>query len=123
MGDMVVAVVLEELGLLPADRNQSPARIMVTVFDEQHQLTAYQLSAELRRSGLDVVTYPNPDKLGKQFRHADRIGAQVALIIGPEEESKGEVALKDLTSREQSVIPRSQLSEALRALLDKGSDA
>jgi histidyl-tRNA synthetase len=119
MGDMVITVVLEELGLLPKDRDSSPARVLVTVFDENTIHDSYQLSSELRREGIFTTSYPTTDKLGKQFRHADRIGAKLAIILGPDEITKGEIAIKDLTSGEQKNLPRDQAIEAIRALLDK----
>jgi len=118
MGDMVISVLLEELELLPKDRSFSPARVMVTVFDEEYQLASFQLSAELRQAGLDVYTYPTPEKLGKQFKHADRIGTRLALILGPDEIKDNEVAVKDLSNREQKNLPREGLAQALLALLD-----
>ncbi|MCJ7734111.1 MAG: His/Gly/Thr/Pro-type tRNA ligase C-terminal domain-containing protein, partial [Anaerolineales bacterium] len=118
MGDMVIEVILEELGLLPENRDSSPANVMVTVFDEDSQMAAYQLGAELRRTGLAIYTYPIPDKLGKQFRHAERIGAQVALVLGPDEINKGEVAVKNLSTREQFNIPREELVKAILDQLD-----
>ncbi|MCJ7734637.1 MAG: histidine--tRNA ligase, partial [Anaerolineales bacterium] len=118
MGDMVIEVILEELGLLPENRDSSPANVMITVFDEDSQMAAYQLGAELRRTGLAIYTYPIPDKLGKQFRHAERIGAQVALVLGPDEINKGEVAVKNLSTREQFNIPREELVKAILDQLD-----
>jgi histidyl-tRNA synthetase len=123
MGDMVVSVVLEELGLLPPDRDRSPAPIMVTVFDGDTLEASYQLSAELRGAGLSVYSYPVPDKLGKQFRHADRIGVQIALVLGPDEIKGNQVAVKDLGSGEQVAVPREKAVKAIQDLLDKGSGA
>ena len=123
MGDMVISVILEELNLLPANRDASPARVMVTVFDEETLLAAFQLGAELRKAGLDVYTYPTIEKLGKQFRHADRIGARLALVLGPEELKKDEVAMKDLASGEQTNLPRKDAAQAILKLLDNDPGA
>jgi histidyl-tRNA synthetase len=119
MGDMVVLVVLEELGLLPGQMDRSPAEVLVTVFDDDSLLESYQLASEIRSSGIDVVTYPEPDKLGKQFRHADRIGSRIAVILGPEEIAKNMVAVKNLATRDQKEVPRDKVSEAILGLLDK----
>jgi len=123
MGDMVLTVILEEFGLLPADRDNSPAQVMVTVFDEESQLASYQLCAELRGAGLNVYSYPLADKLGKQFRHADRIGAKIALVLGPDEIKAGEVAIKDLASREQESVNRNEIVKVILALLDNDKPA
>lgn len=119
MGDMVLVVILEELGLLPAKRDASPAQIMVTVFDDDTLLESYQLAAELRAAGLDVVSYPTADKLGKQFRHADRIGARLALVLGPDEIKSGTVAVKDLSTGEQISTSRDSTGQAVLEMLDK----
>jgi histidyl-tRNA synthetase len=123
MGDMVLSVILDELGLLPPNRDASPAQVLVTIFDEESQLASYKLGAELRKAGIPVYTYPTPDKLGKQFKHADRIGARVAVILGPDEIREGKVAIKDLSTREQSTIPREDILQAIRDLLENDLSA
>ncbi len=119
MGDMVVAVVLEELGLLPEQRDRTPAEVIVTVFDEDTLLDSFRIAAELRKAGLDVFCYPEVDKLGKQFRHADRIGSRIAVILGPEEIAAGTVAVKDLQERDQTAVPRDQAAGFISKLLDQ----
>jgi len=123
MGDMVINVILEELGLFPENRGNSPAKVMVTVFDAESQMASYQFSAELRQTGLNVYSYPTPDKLGKQFRHADRIGAKIAVILGPDEISNQQVAIKDLQTREQITVSRAEAAAVIRGILDTESGA
>ena len=123
LGDMVLQVVLDELGLLPSDRDTSPAKVLVTVFSEDTLMASYQLSADLRRKGISVSTYPTPEKLGKQFKYADRIGAQIALVLGPEEIQEGKVAIKNLTTRDQVSVLREDVWQAIRDELDNGSGA
>ena len=113
MGDMVVTLVLKKYGRLPQLSTQ-PAPILVTVFDADHLLEAYRLAAEVRRAGFNVVTYPEPAKLGKQFKYADRIGAKVALVLGPDELANGTVAVKDLRTRAQSTVIRKALIATLQ---------
>ena len=123
MGDMVLNVILEELGLLPENRNSSPAKVMVTVFDAESQMASYQLSAELRQEKIKVYSYPTADKLGKQFRHADRIGAKIAVILGPDEIANQQVAIKDLQTREQITVSRVEAAAVIRDILDTDSGA
>jgi histidyl-tRNA synthetase len=96
---------------------------MVTVFDEDSLMASYKLCAELRQAGLDVYSYPVAEKLGKQFKHADRIGAKIALIIGPDEVKSEEVAIKDLTTREQVSVDRKDLVKTILSLLDNDKSA
>ncbi len=123
MGDMVINVILEELGLFPENRGNSPAKVMVTVFDAESQMASYQFSAELRQTGLYVYSYPTPDKLGKQFRHADRIGAKIAVILGPDEISNQQVAIKDLQTREQITVSQAEAAAVIQGILDTESGA
>lgn len=118
MGDMVITLILEGFGLLPAGLDRSPAPVLVTVFDQELLLASFSLAAELRGAGIKVVCYPEGDKLGKQFKYADRIGAKIALILGPEERAANQVAVKDLFARDQQNVPRSDLAQFVRRMLE-----
>jgi histidyl-tRNA synthetase len=117
MGDMVMLLTLEEFNRLPALENTTPAPVIVTVFDEEHLLSSFLLASDLRKSGLNVNCYPTFDKLGKQFKYADRIGARVALILGPDEMARGEVAIKDLNTREQKSVKRESAQKYIQQIL------
>ncbi len=117
MGDVVISVLLEELGLLPQNRDASPASVLVTIFDENSILPAFSLGTELRQAGIKVSCYPAPDKLGKQFKYADRIGARIAMILGPDEIANGQVSIKDLSTREQTNIAREKAPDFVQKIL------
>lgn len=117
MGDVVITLILEKYGLLPDDLDVNPAPVLVTVFDEERQLASMALAARLRKAGLKVVLYPEAAKLGKQFKYADRIGARVTLVLGPEEAEKGQVAVKNLLSGEQTVVPQEAAVDVIRGIL------
>lgn len=117
MGDMVITLLLEKYNRIPDGLDASPAPVMVTIFDEDHLLDSYKIAADLRRAGLKVATYPTTDKLGKQFKYADRIGAKIAIIIGPDEIDAGQVAIKNLKTREQENISRENMVESIRDML------
>ena len=122
MGDVVITLLLEKYGLLPADLKVNPAPVFMTVFDEERQLASLELAATLRRAGLNVVVYPEAAKLGKQFKYADRIGAKVTLVVGSDEAKNGQVAVKNLMSGEQVVVPQVEAVDVIRAILaDKKS--
>jgi histidyl-tRNA synthetase len=117
MGDVVITLLLEKYGLLPTDLQVNPAPVLVTVFDEERQLASLRLAADLRRKGLNVVCYPEAVKLPKQFKYADRIGARVALVLGPDEAEKGQAAVKDLSSGEQVIVQQEAAAAAIRKIL------
>ncbi len=117
MGDVVVTLLLEKYELLPENINVNPAPVLLTVFDEQRQLASLKLATQLRAAGLKVVVYPEAVKLGKQFKYADRIGARVTLVLGPDEAEKGQVAVKNLLSGEQVTVGQDAVVDVIRGIL------
>jgi histidyl-tRNA synthetase len=112
MGDVMISIILRENGLLP-ELKMVPADILVTSFDEESLSDSFALAAGLRSAGLKVVVYPNPAKLQKQLKYADRIGVRFALIAGPDERAAGQVTVKDLVERTQDTLPREQVAALL----------
>ena len=98
MGDVVISIILKELNKLPEFKIY-PASVLVTVFDENTLSASFSLAATIRKAGIAVQVYPEPGKLGKQFKYADRIGARFALTIGPDEIEQGTAQVKDLVKR------------------------
>jgi histidyl-tRNA synthetase len=121
MGDVVVTLLLEKYGLLPDDLDVNPAPVLVTVFDEGRQLASLGLAAKLRKAGLKVVLYPEAAKLGKQFKYADRIGARVTLVVGPDEAENGQVTVKNLMSGEQVVVADDAVVDVIKSILASGN--
>jgi histidyl-tRNA synthetase len=118
MGDLVITLVLEELGLIPENIKSPPASILVTVFDEDTLTGSLSLAEELRTAGLKVNFYPQADKLGKQLKYGDRTGIRIAVVLGPDEIADSKVTLKDLHTGEQRTIPRSRTLAILTQMLE-----
>ncbi|HEX2980320.1 MAG TPA: histidine--tRNA ligase, partial [Anaerolineaceae bacterium] len=116
MGDVMIGVLLREYGLVKSEA-VSPAQVLVTVFDDSRLLNSYELAANLRAAGIRAAAYPEPVKLPKQLKYADRMGIRFVVIAGPDEEEQGLVTVKDLGERTQSTSPREQLAEKLRQIL------
>ena len=105
--------VMEELGMGP--QHATVAEAFVTLFSPEMADEALRLAAELRAAGAKVETALDPtEKLGRQFRYADRRGIPFALVLGPDDLARGEVVLKDLRSGEQRTVPRTLAAAALR---------
>lgn len=116
MGDVVIGIVLEERGLLPPFP-PTPAPVLVTVFDASRWLDSLRLAAELRRAGLNVTCYPEPAKLPRQFKFADRMGMRVVVVCGPDEAAAGQVTLKNLADGTQVQVSRAEAAESIRSML------
>ncbi len=116
MGDVVIGIILQEAGLLP-EFFPTPASVLVTVFDESMWMKSFELSAELRKAGLDTLVYPEPAKLQKQFKFADKMKIKVAVTVGPDEAAKGQVAVKNLINGEQVTVRREAMAAEIRKIL------
>ena len=55
------------------------------------------LISDLRDNGLSTVFAPNRS-MKSQMRYANNINAKIAIIVGPDEISKGSVNIKDLSA-------------------------
>ncbi len=116
MGDVVVDIILQEARLLPAF-DPTSASVLVTVFDESLWLNSYALAADLRKAGLNAIVFPEPVKLPKQFKYADKMKMRVVLTVGPDEAASGRVAMKNLLNGEQVIVARDAVVEAIRKIL------
>lgn len=107
MGDVVIMLVLEKYGLLPVELSYSDS-IFVTVFNQEFLNHSTLLAGELRKAGFNVIM-AEPDKLGKQFKYADRLGLKTALVLGPDELTENTVVVKNLKTFEQIKVARADL--------------
>ena len=113
MGDVMISIILKKYGLIP-DLGMTPSRVLVTIFDETSTVAAYRLAADLRQAGIRAAVYPEPTKLMKQLKYADRMGIKLALIVGPDEVDAGQVTVKDLAARSQTTMNRVDLVDFLK---------
>ena len=96
------------------------ADICVIGMGSTESTPALLLAEALRdtRPDLRIVCLCGGGSLKSQMKRADRVGAQVALILGEEEIAAGEVSLKPLRGQgEQRRVARAALVEALAGLL------
>jgi len=116
MGDVAIGVFLQEAGLLP-EFAPSPAQVLVTVFDKALLTKSYALATELRNAGFSVMVYPEPVKLPKQFKFADKMKMKIVLVVGPDEAEKGLVVVKNLSNGEQVQVAREAVIESIKGIL------
>lgn len=116
MGDVVIGIILQEAGLAP-EFIPSPAQVLVTVFDEKLWVQSFALAAELRAAGLNVMVSPEPTKLPKQFKFADKMKMKIALVLGPDEVEKGLVVVKNLVNGEQAQVKKEAVLDSIKSVL------
>jgi histidyl-tRNA synthetase len=108
-----ILVVMAERNMFPEGIERGAADAVVTLFEGEPVEEALRLAAELRARGVRVELYPEPAKLGKQFKYAGERGIPFALILGPDERARQEVTIKNLQTGEQGAVPRAAVAERL----------
>jgi histidyl-tRNA synthetase len=116
MGDVVLELVLQDAGVIPEKLGHTP-QVLVTVFDEATIPESLKAAEEIRNAGYRVVVHPEADKLGKQFKYADKLDISVAVILGPDELKENLVAVKNLKTRDQVTIGRGELLSQIEKFL------
>jgi histidyl-tRNA synthetase len=107
MGDVVLGELLAARGLVPA--YERAVDYFVVVIGEEQRRRALALAHELRDRGRTVVYGLREQSVRKQFRAAETEGARRVLVLGPEEEAKGVVVLRDMESGKEREVPQDQL--------------
>jgi len=105
-----ILVVMTERKMFPAGLEAAAADVMLTLFDDEGIADTLALAGGLRRAGLRVDVYPEPDKLGKQFKYAASRGVRFVTVTGSDERAQGLVTVKDMHSGQQTSVARAEIA-------------
>jgi histidyl-tRNA synthetase len=113
-----ILVVMAERNMFPAHVARGSVDVMVTIWSHETRDQSIALAQAFRANGLRADVYPEADKLGKQFKYASARHVPFVAILGEDERSRGEVALKDLRSGEQIAVRRDEASPFVKSKLN-----
>ena len=102
-GDVVIAELLADRGLLPQLRRELDA--VVHPFGEAERAAAIRLAGRLRAEGQAVELVLGAPKLRRALADADRSGARRIYLIGPDEAARGVARVRELASGEEREEP------------------
>ena len=103
MGDCVLAIMLEEKGLLAPGAVTRKLDYYVAYTDKEFLSKAIEITTQLRRKDFAAELSYKGGNLGKQLKAASDANAAQCIIIGQELNDSGEIAVKDLTTGEQKL--------------------
>lgn len=106
---------LKEAGVIKGDGSTSA--VLVTQLDPALSADYLAIAAELRDAGINTEVQFEASKIAKQLKYADRAGIRFAVLMGTDEQARGTVTLKDLGKGEQHDVPRAELAERVRGLI------
>ena len=110
--------VMEEFDMFPAAVGKTVTQVLVTVFDADLAQESLKLATLLRQDGIRTEVYSRPTRLSTQIKYADTKGIPYAVILGSDELEAGNVAIRNLASREQQIVPRAEFVEHIQKWID-----
>ena len=106
--------VMEEFDMFPTAVGKTVTQVLVTVFDADLAQESLKLATLLRQDGIRTEVYSRPTRLSTQIKYADTKGIPYAVILGSDELEAGKVAIRNLASREQQIVPRAEFVEHIQ---------
>jgi histidyl-tRNA synthetase len=114
-----IIVVMTERDMFPATVVQGAVDVVVTFLDDDSRGDALRLANELRGANLRVDVFPEVSrKFEKPLKYATARGARLMAIFGENERAKGEVSVRDLSTREQKALSRDDAARVITELLN-----
>ena len=110
--------VMEEFDMFPSAVGKTVTQVLVTVFDVDLAQESLKLATLLRQDGIRTEVYSRPTRLSAQIKYADTKGIPYAVILGSDELEAGKVAIRNLASREQQIVPREEFVEHIQEWID-----
>jgi histidyl-tRNA synthetase len=105
---------LQEAGMVSP---QSTTDVLIMNIDKALQLEYLKAAATLRQAGIKTEFYFDPSKLDKQFKYAEKKNIKLAVILGSEEKSNGQINIKDLREKKQVTVPIEDLATTVKSML------
>ncbi|HEY1074552.1 MAG TPA: histidine--tRNA ligase [Patescibacteria group bacterium] len=111
MGDMSIAIFLEEKGLLPEYTTSTKACVIGLGPDTA--AFCQEVATTLRNATIPTILYGTPENFGKGLKFAGNKKIPYALLIGPDELLNKTVTLKNLETGEQETSSLETILEKL----------
>ena len=102
IGDCILAILLEEKGLLQKQLPKPELDYFVACVDESYKEAAVKVAMKLRSAGWTASFSYKSAKLSKQLKEASDQNAKKCIIIG-EELKAGQIVLKDMDTGRQEL--------------------
>jgi len=94
-------------------------RVFLVQLGDLAKKKSLKIFEEFRKNGIYVSESFGRDSIKAQLRVADRLGADLALIIGQKESLDGTAILREMQSGVQETIPWKKIIDEVRKRLKK----
>lgn len=107
MGDVVIAELLADRGLLPSYAPRLDYYLVA--IGEAERGLMLRIANRLRSEGASVAYTLKPSGVGRQFKDAHARGAQRVIVLGPDEVAQGIAVVREMATGEERQVPLSEL--------------
>jgi histidyl-tRNA synthetase len=107
--DRLVMTLQESAGI-----KSQPADVYIAPLGGGMNVHAANLARELRKQGVVVIAGDETFKLKKSLETASKLGIRFALILGENEVTSGQYALKNLSTGEQASVARAEIARIVQ---------
>jgi histidyl-tRNA synthetase len=104
---------MEELAIFPKEAGIS-SKVLICHLDPEGMRYGLGLLAKLRAEGIASEIYPDQAKIKKQLDYGNRKMIPFAVVIGSEEISSGQLAVKNMTTGTQQKLTPDELVASLK---------
>ena len=91
------------------------AKVLVINFSSDLTSEVTKIASKLRENNINTELYFEPDKLGKQFKYAEKRGIPFVVIVGPDEIKNNLYELKNMSTGESDKLSFDKLVQTLRS--------
>ncbi len=95
--------------------NSTMTKVLITFFDSSTLAKTVEVANLLRKENISTMFYPDPSKLDKQLKYADKKGIPYVIIVGPDEVEKNVVKLKNMKTGQQEEVTVNELVIKLKS--------
>lgn len=89
----------------------------VAAVDESARDAVFGLAMALRDAGVAAELDHRARSLKAQLKHADKLGARVAVIVGPDELASGEATVRDMLTKDERRVALEDVPAHVAALI------
>jgi histidyl-tRNA synthetase len=97
--------------------SQPVAQVFVARAVPELAAPAFRIADDLRRAGVAAEADHGARSLKSQFKLADRLGARIVVVVGPDEFAAGQVTLRDMAQGTEEKADIEALAAAITARL------
>jgi histidyl-tRNA synthetase len=88
----------------------------VAAVDASVREAAFELAQDCRDAGIATELDHLASSLKAQFKQADRLGAKLVVVVGPDELAAGEVTLRDMMTKVEERVNVADIAAHIGAL-------